>query len=863
MQNNTISKNRQAFYSQLEQMFAGRELENFKGKSGFSNLLSIKSEYFKHIKKELETKIKDLFNTTNSENELYTKAFTFFDSFLNETGSPYFNKTEFYKNLYEKVYTNSSDTALFYKTSKLYYVKSDSVPSNADYQIKNENEESSRAKIIFEVSDDLNYSSTNEKKELKFLLKDLSKGEKSITLLVLYKGQKVDLGDDFSFELNAKISDKKYELLSSNKTNLKKFDELLTNYALDITPSEVSQAIYTYKKQREIDFFIHKDSANFLKEQFNLYMYNYLFNDDEIQFNDWDIERLQQIKNIKETIFETIELISKFEDELRAMWLKPKFVKNLNYIITLDKIDSSLHDEIFAIKEQVTEWEELGLTEDNTLIKNEFLPVDTKYLSDKLKYKILSSFDNLDEITDGVLIKSDNFQALNTILPKYKEKVKCIYIDPPYNTGSDGFIYKDNFNHSSWMTMMENRLSLAKKLMSDDGVIFESINDKEQANLKLLNDSVFGEDNFISSIVWNQKNVVQNDAKFISTNHEYILSFRKSDKVNEFKLLPRSDEMDARYSNPDNDIKGNWTSVALQAKSGSDSNLYDITFPNGVHWQPVKGTYPRLSKDSLMKAYYESRLWFGKNGTNVPRLKKYLSEVKQGVVSNSIWKNEDVGSTQFGKENLKNILNTNTFQTPKPYGLIERAITLSSDTNSIILDFFAGSGTTGHAVINLNRKNKTTKKYILIEMGGYFDEILIPRIKKVICSDKYKMGVAQNNNGISQIVKYYELETYEDVLSKAHYSLSKDGLIDLYQSEKLARDDVVDKNKDNVKLDIDAIYNDIDIYETISNITGFKIKKRYEDSCLFMDGDKEVLIRKDELLFSKYPFLRKLIWWKS
>jgi adenine specific DNA methylase Mod len=320
--------------------------------------------------------------------------------------------------------------------------------------------------------------------------------------------------------------------------------------------------------------------------------------------------------------------------------------------------------------------------------------------------------------------------------------------------------------------------------------------------------------------------------------------------------------MDARYSNPDNDIKGNWTSVALQAKSGSESNLYEITFPNGVYWQPVKGTYPRLSKDSLMKAYDENRLWFGKNGTNVPRLKKYLSEVKQGVVSNSIWKNEDVGSTQFGKENLKNILNTNTFQTPKPYGLIERAIKLSSNESSTILDFFAGSGTTGHAVINLNRKNNTNMKYILVEMGEYFDEILMPRIKKVIVSDKYKNGKPQNTNGISQIVKYYEFETYEDVLSKAQYSLKKDSLIDLYQSEKLATDKVVNTDNGNVKLNIHEIYNDIDIFETISNTTGFKIKKLYKDRCIFLDGDKEVEILKDELLFTEYPFLRKLIWWK-
>ncbi|MBL0702545.1 MAG: site-specific DNA-methyltransferase, partial [Sulfurospirillum sp.] len=471
MQNKTLLKNRQAFYSQLELMFAGRELENFRGKSGYANLLSIKSQYFKFIKKNLELKIKNTLILAHVENDLYVKAFTFFDSFLNETGCPYFNKTEFHKNLYEKVYTNSSDTALFYKTSKLYYVKSDSVPSSANYEIKNENEEISRAKIIFEVSEDLQYSSTNEKKELKFILKDLNKVEKSITLLVLYKGQKVDLGDDYSFELNSQISDKEYELVSSNKANLKKFDELLNNYKLNITPSELSNAIYTYKKQREIDFFIHKDSEKFLKEQFNLYMYNYLFNDDEIQFNDWNSARFEQIKNIKEIIFITIEFISRFEDELRAMWLKPKFVRNLNYIITLNKIDTVLHSEIFAIKEQMDEWKELELIQDDKLISNEFLPVDTKYLNDELKYKILSSFDNLDEVTDGVLIKSDNFQALNTILPKYREKVDLIYIDPPFNTGSD-FAYKDKFQDSTWLTLMENRLTLSRKFLSDRGSFY-------------------------------------------------------------------------------------------------------------------------------------------------------------------------------------------------------------------------------------------------------------------------------------------------------------------------------------------------------------------------------------------------------
>lgn len=451
MKDNKLEKNKQAFYSQLENMFAGKELKKFKGKSGFSNLLSIKAKYFEYIKQTLENKISKTFKSSNTQNELYDKAITFFDSYLNETGCPYFNKTEFYKNLYEKVYTNTSDTALFYKTSKLYYVKSDSVPSDAQFDIKNENEETPRTKIKFDC-ERLVYTSTNEKKELRFILKDLNKKDKIITLLVVYKDQKIDLGDDYSFELNSKKDEDSFELTSNNKQNLDKFHELLINYELDIKSSEVAESIAIYKKQKEIDFFIHKDAKSFLEEQFNIYLYNYLFKDSEIEFNKWDIERLEQIKAIKTTIFEIIELISRFEDELRAMWLKPKFVKNLNYIISLDKINIKFHNQIKSNKDLINEWQEMKFD-----ISNEFLPVDTKYLDEKLKYEILSNIDNIDEITDGILIKSDNFQTLNTILPKYKEQINLIYIDPPFNTGSD-FVYKDRFQDSTWLTLMENRL---------------------------------------------------------------------------------------------------------------------------------------------------------------------------------------------------------------------------------------------------------------------------------------------------------------------------------------------------------------------------------------------------------------------
>jgi adenine-specific DNA-methyltransferase len=796
MNKTTLSKNKQAFFSQLETIFAGRELANFKGKSGFSNLLSIKSEYFKHIKSKLDKNINKTFKASNTqnefyENEFYEKAFTFFDSYLNETGCPYFNKTEFYKNLYEKVYTNNDDTALFYKTSKLYYVKSDSVPTDADYQIKDADDEISRCKIIFNCKE-LEYTSTNEKKELKFILKDLSKAQKFIELLVVYKGQNIDLGDDYSFELNSKISEKEFELTSSNKTNLIKFDELINNYDLNIKPSEVAQAIYTYKKQKEIDFFIHKDAGSFLKEQFNLYMYNYLFNDSEIKFNDWDIDRLEQIKNIKEVIFETIELIADFEDELKAIWLKPKFVRDLNYIITLDKIDEKFHDDILKNEEIQKEWEELSFDKDNI-----YLPVDTKYLSSKSKYEILSSFDNIDEVTDGVLIKSDNFQALNTILPKYKGLIDLIYIDPPFNTGSD-FAYKDRFQDSTWLTLMENRLTLSKDLLSDKGSFYLHLDHNADYMGRQLLNSIYGEENFQREIIWSKGNVSGGKAGANNwiLSHDLIFYYVKN---NIKKLFNKQYSM---YS--EEYIK----------------ERFVHTDDNGEQY--------RLQGDNR---------------------KQYLKDSK-GMAISSVWDIKDVNVMAIEREK---------FQTQKPEKLLERLINASSNKNSFVMDFFSGSGTT------INTAHKLGRKWVGIEMGNHFETINIPRIKKTLSGVKSKLSKELDKDKELKkggIVKYYSLETYEDVLSKAQYSLDDDSLINLYKSEKLASDEVINKDKENITIDFENIYADIDIFETISNATGMKIKQLYEEKCIFLDGDKEISMDKNNLSFSEYPFLRKLIWWK-
>ena len=362
--------------------------------------------------------------------------------------------------------------------------------------------------------------------------------------------------------------------------------------------------------------------------------------------------------------------------------------------------------------------------------------------------------------SQNLLLKGDNLEILKHLKHAYAGAVKMIYIDPPYNTGSDGFVYQDDRrftpeqlarlggmdldeacrvleftakksnSHSAWLTFMYPRLYIARELLREDGVIFISIDDNEQAQLKILCDEVFGEENFVADLIWKKKNVVQNDAKFFSTDHEYILCYAKSADALKLNRLARTAEQEARYQNPDNDPRGVWTSVALQAKSGSST--YQITFPNGVSWQPVEGTFPRLSKASLLKAYEENRLWFGKDGKNVPRLKKYLSEVQDGVLSNTVWMNEIVGSTQSSKENLKKMLGNNVFDTPKPIELLQRMISLATSETDLILDFFAGSGTTAHAVMQLNAEDGENghRRFILAQLPE-------PTDKK---SEAYKAG---------------------------------------------------------------------------------------------------------------------------
>ncbi len=435
------------------------------------------------------------------------------------------------------------------------------------------------------------------------------------------------------------------------------------------------------------------------------------------------------------------------------------------------------------------------------------LPLDTRHFPPDFTDRLLAAFDNLDEMTDGLLVHSENWQALNLLQEKYRERVKCIYIDPPYNTGNDEFLYRDAYQHSSWLAMMENRLRQARNMLRGDGSIFVSNDDNEQAALKGCMDFVFGPDNFVTQVIWQKKYSPQNDAKYLSDNHDYLTLYAHDKSRWQRNLLPRTEQANARYENPDNDPRGLWKPSGLDVKTYSPEYDYPITTPSGRVVKPPRGACWRVSKERLQELIADNRIWFGPDGNSVPAIKRFLSEVQEGIVPLTIWTYQEVGHNQEAKQYLKAIMGDlgDVFQTPKPARLLQRCFQIGADNHSVILDFFAGSGTTGHAVINLNREDGGRRKFILVEMAHYFDTVLLPRIKKVTFSPEWKDGkpltptlspqgrgrgkAAGEGNWIARsprIVKVIRLESYEDTLNNLTFDdASGAKALDLFKDDYL------------------------------------------------------------------------------
>ncbi|MCT8395791.1 site-specific DNA-methyltransferase [Weissella soli] len=364
--------------------------------------------------------------------------------------------------------------------------------------------------------------------------------------------------------------------------------------------------------------------------------------------------------------------------------------------------------------------ETIAKAEIDQLLEPKILVNATKYDQENLDGAPVDTFED-----NNLILKGNNLIALNSLKDNYAGKIKLIYLDPPYNTGKD-FGYNDNFNHSSWMTFMVNRLEIAKTLLADDGSIWVNIDDDEQAYLKVLMDSVFGRENFLANIIWKKKYSAQNDARYFSDMHDFIITYAKN--IDRFKIngLPRTDEMNARYKNPDNDPRGPWKSGDLSVRTYNAKDDYSITTPSGRVVNPPAGRSWRTSKDNFEKLVSENRIWFGELGENVPSIKRFLTDVKQTVTPQTIWDYTEVGHNQAATQNLNKLFKQNVFSTPKPETLLQRIITLGSDEGDIVLDFFMGSATTQAVAMKMKRR------FIGIEQMDYIKTVSVERLKKVI-----------------------------------------------------------------------------------------------------------------------------------
>ena len=385
---------------------------------------------------------------------------------------------------------------------------------------------------------------------------------------------------------------------------------------------------------------------------------------------------------------------------------------------------------------------------------------------------MIASFGDLDSEIGGYMIKSENFQALNLLKEKFQGKIKCIYIDPPYNTGNNEFIYKDNYQHSSWLSMMQERLAISRDFLSNDGVIFVSIDDNEESNLRYLLNVIFGSGNFVSTIVW-QKRYSRDNRPVIGTVHDYIRVFAKD--INEFaavrKKIPPDEESLEVYRNPNNDPRGRWRPIPMTAQAGhaTPSQFYEVKTPSGVIHKPSPGRCWGLSESTYKELLSQGRIWFGVHGDGQPNTIRYLSEI-EGFVPWTWWSHQETGHTDEAKKEIYEFLGKGSpFETPKPTRLLYRILYISTLAREFVLDFFAGSGSTAHATISLNKEDGGIRKYILVEMGDYFDTMMVPRIQRLMFSKDWQDGKPTSNEGTSHIFKYTYLEQYEDTLNNIEF----------------------------------------------------------------------------------------------
>jgi adenine-specific DNA-methyltransferase len=731
--------------------------------------------------KELQARLKeDSVDLTALENEVYSRLYDFFSRYYDS--GDFISLRRYKKDVYAIPY-EGEEVKLHWANADQYYIKT--TEYFRDYAFKAGKDKRVHFKIIEADTEKDNRKAANGNNRRFFLHRDKPVAEEEGELVIRFE-YRPDSQKRKQEVLNAEIVRRFFDYLKNGEL-ADWVHRLSAKAPTEKNPDRtvLEKHLADYTRRNTFDYFIHKDLGGFLRRELDFYIKNEVMHLDDVENESAPrVEQyLSKIRVIRKIAHKIIDFLAQLENFQKKLWLKKKFVVETNYCVTLDRVPDELYPEIIANDEQREEWVRLFVIDEieedlitpaysepltvEFLKANPFLIVDTNYFGENFKNRLLGSFATIDDRTDGFLVHGENFQALNLIEKVFKRKqIDSIYLDPPYNTGNDEFQYKDNYQHSSWMSMMFDRLVIAKTLLSNQGCIFISCDDIELYNLKIILDKVFGIDSHLETLIWKKRATAPND-RHIGKNHEYIISFCKDPSQTVLYLQPRDERLNRTYKNPDNDPDGPWSASDLSAagKGGRlvESCIFSImNLDTGKEYLPPKNKCWLYNKEKIAELLRQGRIGFRRN-TGAPFLKRYLSEVRQGATLPTII--IDGGFSSDSAKEIRDLFNEDVIEFPKTTRLLEKVITASMSSNGIVLDFYAGSGTTTHALMNLNRQDNGKRKYILVEMGDYFDTVLVPRIKKVVYSKDWKNGKPISQEGISHTFKYLRLESYEDTLA--------------------------------------------------------------------------------------------------
>jgi len=586
-----------------------------------------------------------------------------------------------------------------------------------------------------------------------------------------------------------------------------------------------------YTRRNTSDFFIHKDLKGFLSRELDFYLKNEVLNLDELEAAGEGLSKgwFQLLRLIKRVGLRIIEFLAQIEDFQKMLWEKKKFVTETFYLITVGNIPEVYYAEIAACQAQWEEWKTLFAIDElpqdllsgnvtttegriDFLKAHPTLVLDTRHFAQDFTDRLLASFDDLDEMTDGLLVHSENWQALHLLQEKYRERVKCIYIDPPYNTGSDGFLYHDNCQHSSWLAFMSDRVAQSCQVMSRDSALFASIGNDECAHLRMLLEAQLGRTNFRSSIIY-RRGIKSVQAQFdtidrLNQGYDFLLMATKMEDTRFPKLMvPKTNNEDDYDDEEKSKPVGTWNNHWRGTDRPSMRYpLFGIT-PSEGQWrwgrersEKAIANYARMCSEIGTENPTQEEIdeWVRRKdaeGERLDLLRLSASGTPEHYVrpsfeklGNDLW----VDLKPNGSHQLAALFGGKSFDNPKSTQLIERLIQFVGNEDSFVLDYFAGSGTTGHAVINLNREDGGRRKFILVEMADYFDTVLLPRIKKVTFTPEWKDGkprrmvTAEEAERSPRIVKVIRLESYEDALNNLTFDdASSQQALELFRDDYL------------------------------------------------------------------------------